>query len=82
MTAEKLEAGVVTRTVGVNAVPTNAMILDIGPQTASHASPPRCASSQTLVWNGPVGAFETPPFDRATMARREEGRRADPRRAS
>ncbi len=35
VTAEKLEPGVVTRTVGVTAVPTNAMILDVGPQTVA-----------------------------------------------
>ena len=67
VTAEKLEPGVVTRTVGVNAVPMNAMILDIGPESVARI----CAAleaSRTLVWNGPVGAFETPPFDRATMA--------------
>jgi phosphoglycerate kinase len=67
VTAEKLEAGILTRTVGVHAVPMNAMILDIGPQTVARI----CLAlerSRTLVWNGPLGAFETPPFDRATMA--------------
>jgi phosphoglycerate kinase len=67
VTAEKLEPGVVTRTVGVNAVPINAMILDIGPDTVARISK-ALEASKTLVWNGPVGAFETPPFDRATIA--------------
>jgi len=67
VTAEKLEPGVLTRTVGVHAVPMNAMILDIGPQTVARISL-LLESSRTLVWNGPVGAFETPPFDRATIA--------------
>jgi phosphoglycerate kinase len=67
VTAEKLEPGVMTRTVGVTAVPTNAMILDVGPQTV-HSITAALAESKTLIWNGPVGAFETPPFDRATMA--------------
>jgi phosphoglycerate kinase len=67
VTAEKLEPGVMTRTVGVTAVPTNAMILDVGPQTV-HRIIAALGASKTLVWNGPIGAFETPPFDRATMA--------------
>jgi phosphoglycerate kinase len=67
VTAEKLEAGVVTRTVGVNAVPPAAMILDIGPASVARIAA-ALEASRTLVWNGPVGAFETPPFDRATTA--------------
>jgi phosphoglycerate kinase len=67
VTAEELKPGVVTRTVGVNAVPMNAMILDIGPQSVESISAALIAS-KTLVWNGPVGAFETAPFDRATVA--------------
>ncbi|HEX3883477.1 MAG TPA: phosphoglycerate kinase [Stellaceae bacterium] len=67
VTAEKLEPGVTTRTVGVTAVPMNAMILDVGPQTV-HSITSALSGSRTLIWNGPIGAFETPPFDRATMA--------------
>ena len=67
VTAEKLEPGVVTRTVGVNAVPPTAMILDIGPVSVARIVA-ALEASRTLVWNGPVGAFETPPFDRATTA--------------
>src|SRR5882672_11145539 len=67
VTAEKLEPGVVTRTVGVNAVPPTAMILDLGPETVAAISA-AFEASRTLVWNGPVGAFETPPFQRATTA--------------
>ena len=67
VTAEKLEPGVVTRTVGVNAVPINAMILDVGPETVARIGA-ALEAAKTLVWNGPVGAFETPPFDRATVA--------------
>jgi phosphoglycerate kinase len=67
VTAEKLEPGVVTRTVGVNAVPATAMILDIGPDSVARIAA-ALETSRTLVWNGPVGAFETPPFDRATTA--------------
>jgi phosphoglycerate kinase len=67
VTAEKLEPGVVTRTVAVNAVPMNAMILDVGPETVARIGA-ALEQSRTLVWNGPVGAFETSPFDRATVA--------------
>jgi phosphoglycerate kinase len=67
VTAEKLEAGIATRTVGINAVPATAMILDIGPESARHIEE-ALGSARTLVWNGPLGAFETPPFDRGTIA--------------
>ena len=56
-----------TRTVGVHAVPMNAMILDVGPQTVARICL-ALEASRTLIWNGPIGAFETPPFDRATTA--------------
>jgi phosphoglycerate kinase len=67
VTAEELKPGVVTRTVGVNAVPATAMILDVGPDSVARIATALDAS-KTLVWNGPVGAFETPPFDRGTIA--------------
>jgi phosphoglycerate kinase len=65
--ADALKPGVATRTVAVNAVPGDAMILDVGPATVA-ALTQRLASLKTLVWNGPLGAFETPPFDAATTA--------------
>jgi phosphoglycerate kinase len=65
--ANELKPGVATRTVAVNAVPDDAMILDVGPVTVA-ALLQRLASLKTLVWNGPLGAFETPPFDAATTA--------------
>src|ERR1051325_9140531 len=67
VTAEKLEPGVATRTVGLGAVPPTAMILDIGPETVARIAA-ALEASKTLVWNGPLGAFETQPFDRATVA--------------
>ena len=67
VTADKLEAGVMTRTVGVNAVPSDAMMLDIGPDSVAQISK-ALGECKTLVWNGPVGAFEVKPFDRATAA--------------
>ena len=42
------------------------MILDIGPKTVA-AIEERLGQCRTLVWNGPVGAFETKPFDRGTV---------------
>lgn len=65
--ADKLAPGVATSVVGVNAVPAGAMILDVGPATVA-AIADRLASCHTLVWNGPLGAFETPPFDAGTTA--------------
>jgi phosphoglycerate kinase len=43
------------------------MILDVGPETVARIAA-AFEASHTLVWNGPVGAFETPPFERATVA--------------
>jgi phosphoglycerate kinase len=56
-----------TKTVPVDAVPDDAMILDVGPATAALLAR-RLDEIRTLVWNGPLGAFETPPFDAATVA--------------
>ena len=55
------------RTCNVHEVGADEMILDIGP-AASEAIADVLKTCATLVWNGPLGAFETPPFDRATMA--------------
>jgi len=65
--AERLEPHPPTRTVRVDAVPAEAMALDVGPQT-ERAIEERLRGASTLVWNGPLGAFETPPFDAATVA--------------
>ncbi len=65
--ASKLEAGVTTREVATDAVPKDAMILDIGAKTAARIGA-ALDEARTLVWNGPLGAFETPPFDRGTSA--------------
>jgi phosphoglycerate kinase len=65
--APAVERGVATRTVAVEAVPSDMMILDIGPNTVSRIGA-LLEEAHTLVWNGPLGAFETPPFDRGTIA--------------
>ena len=55
------------RTCNVHEVAADEMILDIGPQ-ATEALADVLKTCRTLVWNGPLGAFETPPFDAATTA--------------
>jgi len=56
-----------TRVVGVEAVPASMMALDVGPRTVEMVEK-RLRTASTLVWNGPLGAFETPPFDNATVS--------------
>ncbi len=68
MVAEKFEAGAEALHVGTDeGVDHDKMILDVGPRTveAINNEMDHCA---TLVWNGPLGAFEIPPFDKATVA--------------
>jgi len=55
------------RTCNVHEVESDEMILDIGP-AAVEALADVLKTCRTLVWNGPLGAFETPPFDNATVA--------------
>ncbi|WP_118858460.1 phosphoglycerate kinase [Sphingomonas mesophila] len=55
------------RTCNVHEVAQDEMILDIGP-AAVEALGDVLKTCRTLVWNGPLGAFETPPFDAATVA--------------
>lgn len=56
-----------TEIVSARAIPPGAMMLDVGPATVQ-ALRDRLPDIRTLVWNGPLGAFETPPFDQATTA--------------
>jgi phosphoglycerate kinase len=63
--AARLEPGIDSRTVDIQAVPADQMILDVGPRSAD-AIAQRLEGCRTLVWNGPLGAFETPPFDAST----------------
>jgi phosphoglycerate kinase len=55
------------RTCNVHEIAADEMILDIGP-AAVEALADVLKTCRTLVWNGPLGAFETPPFDAATVA--------------
>ena len=65
--APELKAGAPTQTVAIDRVPDDQMILDIGPRSVA-AIAQRLEQCPTLVWNGPVGAFETKPFDAGTVA--------------
>jgi phosphoglycerate kinase len=65
--AAALTDGANAQTVAIGAVPDDAMILDIGPLSVAETL--RVLSgARTLVWNGPVGAFEFQPFDKGTTA--------------
>jgi phosphoglycerate kinase len=65
--ARELKANVAAETVAITSVPRDAIILDIGPRTVA-AIGAKLEASKTLVWNGPLGAFETPPFEHGTVA--------------
>ena len=64
--AESFAANSPNKVVAADSVPSDMMILDAGPETVSLISD-RIKSSNTLVWNGPLGAFEIEPFDKATV---------------
>ncbi|WBT36423.1 phosphoglycerate kinase [Hyphomicrobium sp. DMF-1] len=65
--AARFEAGAPSRTVITTEVPADEMILDVGPKTVAHYVDvlSRC---ETLLWNGPLGAFEIAPFGEGTFA--------------
>jgi phosphoglycerate kinase len=65
--AREFKAGADNETVDVNAVPSDAMILDVGPASVAKING-WIDRAKTLVWNGPLGAFEIAPFDAATVA--------------
>lgn len=65
--AREFKAGAEHETVALNAVPPDGMILDVGEKTVAIINA-WIDDAATLVWNGPLGAFEIPPFDKATLA--------------
>jgi phosphoglycerate kinase len=65
--AAKFEAGAPAQTVAIDAVPSDMMILDVGPDSVAELNA-RLADCRTLLWNGPLGAFEISPFDAGTVA--------------
>ncbi len=67
LVAASLEDGKSARAVPKNAIPKDQAMFDIGPQSA--ASYARAiAAARSVIWNGPMGVFETPPFDAGTRA--------------
>jgi phosphoglycerate kinase len=64
--AAKLDAGARTRTCPVLEVPDDQMILDVGPKAVAHYAEV-LGHCKTLLWNGPLGAFEVPPFGEGTF---------------
>ena len=65
--ADAFAANSPNATVGLTEVPADRMILDVGARSIAAVNE-RIDAAQTLVWNGPLGAFELSPFDMATMA--------------
>jgi phosphoglycerate kinase len=65
--AREFKAGAANETVAIEACPSDAMILDAGDKSADKIKE-WIDRAATLVWNGPLGAFEIEPFDRATVA--------------
>ncbi|MEX2644491.1 MAG: phosphoglycerate kinase [Acetobacterales bacterium] len=65
--AAELKRGVATQTVPIGAVPDDGMILDVGPESIRQLIA-ALQGWKTVLWNGPLGAFETAPFDAGTNA--------------
>ncbi len=65
--AAAFEANAPHKTIAADKVPADMMILDVGEKTVEAVNG-WIDKAKTLVWNGPLGAFEKPPFDRATVA--------------
>ncbi|MHA6262162.1 phosphoglycerate kinase [Arenibacterium sp. CAU 1754] len=65
--AREFKEGAENETVAADACPADAMILDAGPDTVARIAT-ALEAARTLIWNGPMGAFEIPPFDAATNA--------------
>jgi phosphoglycerate kinase len=65
--AREFVSGAATEICPIDAIPEDGMILDLGPATVG-AIEQAIQEVNTLVWNGPLGAFEIPPFDAATNA--------------
>jgi phosphoglycerate kinase len=65
--ASEFKAGAPHRTYGIDAIPGDGMILDVGSQSIERINA-AISDAATLVWNGPLGAFELSPFDQGTVA--------------
>ena len=79
--AYEFKAGAQHHTYGIDAIPADQMILDVGSQSVERINA-AINDAATLVWNGPLGAFEIAPFDQGTVAaarhaaERTQGRQA------
>ncbi len=65
--AAELKAGVATRTVARDAIPADQAVYDIDPATSQDFAS-RIKAAKTIVWNGPMGVSEIPPFEAGTVA--------------
>jgi phosphoglycerate kinase len=65
--AREFKAGAANEVVAIDAIPDDAMMLDVGPKSIESVKA-WIERANTLVWNGPLGAFEIEPFDKATVA--------------
>ncbi|MTH98036.1 phosphoglycerate kinase [Roseibium sp. RKSG952] len=65
--AREFKAGAENETVPLDAIPADTMILDVGSASIKTVRD-KIEAAETLVWNGPLGAFEIEPFDKATVA--------------
>ncbi|MEP6620517.1 MAG: phosphoglycerate kinase [bacterium] len=65
--APSIQDGAKSKAVGRENIPADMAMLDIGPRTAESYGR-AIASAKTVLWNGPMGVFETPPFDKGTRA--------------
>jgi phosphoglycerate kinase len=63
--AAEARRGVATQTVDIKAVPADLRVLDVGPMTVERYLQ-SCDGAAAVVWNGPLGVYETPPFDQGT----------------
>ena len=67
MVAPSIEQGSSAHPVPTDAIPSAEAMLDIGPAAAKRFAR-EAAAAKTVLWNGPMGVFETPPFDKGTLA--------------
>ena len=65
--AREFKEGAECETVALDAIPSDAMMLDVGPASVADVAA-KLEKCRTVVWNGPFGAFEIPPFDAGTNA--------------
>jgi phosphoglycerate kinase len=65
--AREFKEGAASEVVAIDDVPADAMILDVGPKSVAHVTD-MLAGTKTLLWNGPMGAFEIAPFGEGTFA--------------